>query len=92
MLYLPNLCGECFQEENITVPQDAYLKDNGTSYEIIPEVEGNQLDQEKVKAAIIEALDYVWFELRNFNERYGRALYMHRESIHVTIESIIFNP
>lgn len=49
---------ECFQEENITVPQDAYLKDNGTSYEIVPEVEGNQLDQEKVKAAIIEALDY----------------------------------
>lgn len=48
----------CFQEENITVPQNAYLKDNGNSYEIIPEIEGNQLDKEKVKTAIIEALDY----------------------------------
>ena len=47
----------CFQEENVTAPADAYLKDNGTSYEIVPEVEGNTLDREKVKSAILEAID-----------------------------------
>lgn len=47
----------CFQEENITAPQDAHLEDKGTSYEIVPEVEGNTLDREKVKASVIEAID-----------------------------------
>lgn len=47
----------CFQEENITPPQDACLKDNGDHYEIVPEVEGNTLDREKVKAAVIDAID-----------------------------------
>ncbi|MDY2593401.1 MAG: peptidoglycan binding domain-containing protein [Oliverpabstia sp.] len=48
---------DCFQPVNITEPQDAYLEDKGSSYEIIPEVEGNQLDREKVKAAVIDAID-----------------------------------
>lgn len=47
----------CFQEENIIAPQDAYLKENETSYEIVPEVEGNTLDREMVKSALIDALD-----------------------------------
>ncbi|MGN1141598.1 MAG: peptidoglycan binding domain-containing protein [Oliverpabstia sp.] len=47
----------CFQEENIVKPVDACLQDNGESYEIVPEVEGNQLDREKVKNCIIEAID-----------------------------------
>ena len=29
----------CFQEENITAPADAYIKDNGTAYEIVQEVQ-----------------------------------------------------
>lgn len=48
---------DCFQSENIVAPQDAYLNDCGTYYEIVPEVEGNTLDQEKVKAAVMEAVD-----------------------------------
>lgn len=47
----------CFQEENIVAPQDAYLQDDGTSYSIVPEVEGNTLDREMVKENIIEAID-----------------------------------
>lgn len=42
----------CFQEENITKPQDASIQENDTGYEIVPEVEGNQLDQEKTLEAV----------------------------------------
>ena len=34
----------CFQEENITAPADAYINDNGTAYEIVPEVQGNDTE------------------------------------------------
>jgi hypothetical protein len=47
----------CFQAENITAPTDAYIQDNGSSYAIVPEVLGNTLDREKVKAAVTEALN-----------------------------------
>ena len=47
----------CFQEGNIEKPQDAYIEDNGETYEIIPEVEGNELNWDKAHGAIIEALD-----------------------------------
>ena len=47
----------CFQENNIENPKNAYIKDNGTTYEIIPEIEGNELNWEKTKEVIIEALD-----------------------------------
>lgn len=47
----------CFQEGNVEKPQDAYVKNTGEAYEIIPEVEGNELKKDKVKAAIIEAID-----------------------------------
>ena len=47
----------CFQEENIVKPEDACVQNTGEAYEIIPEVEGNQLDREKVKNCIIEAID-----------------------------------
>lgn len=48
---------ECFQPENIISPQDAYLKETETAYEIVPEVMGNELDREKVKAQMMEAID-----------------------------------
>ena len=47
----------CFQEENIVKPEDACVQNTGEAYEIIPEVEGNQLDREKVKNCIMEAID-----------------------------------
>lgn len=47
----------CFQEGNIEKPVDAYIKDNGTTYEIVPEVYGNELNWDKARAVIIDALD-----------------------------------
>ncbi len=47
----------CFQEANIEAPQDAKLEFDGTQYVITPEVVGNTLDREKVKAAVVEAID-----------------------------------
>jgi len=47
----------CFQEGNIEKPQNAYINDNGTVYEIIPEVHGNELNWDKAHAAIVDALD-----------------------------------
>ncbi len=46
----------CFQEENIVAPQDAYLQDDGSSYSIVAEVEGNTLDRDMVKDYIVEAI------------------------------------
>ncbi|HIS81595.1 MAG TPA: L,D-transpeptidase/peptidoglycan binding protein [Candidatus Scatomonas merdavium] len=47
----------CFQEENITAPADAYINDNGTAYEIVPEVQGNTLNRDRTKQALIEAIE-----------------------------------
>ena len=47
----------CFQKENITEPANAHLQENENTYEIVPEVVGNQLDREKVKNCIIDAID-----------------------------------
>ena len=47
----------CLNPENITAPVDAQLVDNGTSFSIQPEVEGNQLDEEKFRAMVFDALD-----------------------------------
>lgn len=48
---------EYYREENQTQPQDAYLKDCGTYYEIVPEVMGNALDIEKVRALVVSAIE-----------------------------------
>jgi len=47
---------DCFNSDNITSPQNAYLKENETNFEIIPEVMGNELDYEKAKALIVDAI------------------------------------
>ena len=47
----------CLNPENITAPADAQLVDNGTSFSIQPEVEGNQLDEEKFRTMVFDALD-----------------------------------
>ncbi len=38
---------KCMQ--NTTAPVNAYIRDNGTSFEIVPEVEGNRPDEDKVQ-------------------------------------------
>lgn len=49
---------DCFDEEKVTAPQDACIvqKDDG-SYELQSEIEGNQLDSEKVISLIQNAVD-----------------------------------
>ena len=47
----------CMQDANMTPAQDAKVEDNGTSYVIVPEVEGTTLDKEKTLAAVKEAVD-----------------------------------
>lgn len=47
----------CFNEEQTTAPTDAYIEDQGDSYEIVPETEGNRLETEKAEAAVVAALD-----------------------------------
>lgn len=39
---------ECLKEENIVQPTDAYIEEVGTDYKLVPEVEGNLLDREKL--------------------------------------------
>ncbi len=46
-----------FRAENQVQPADAYLKDCGTYYEIVPEVMGNALDEAKAKTAVINAIE-----------------------------------
>lgn len=48
---------DCFKEENITDPVDAYIKEDGLSYELVSEVEGNRLDSEKAFATLCSAID-----------------------------------
>ena len=48
---------ECFQADKVTSPQDAYISDNGTSFEIVAEVEGNTLDRDKTKEALAQAIE-----------------------------------
>lgn len=47
----------CMQDANMTPAQDAKVEDNGTSYVIVPEVEGTTLDKEKTLAAVKMAVD-----------------------------------
>ena len=47
----------CMQDENMTQPQDAKVEDDGTAYQVVPEVEGTALDKEKTLAVIKKAVD-----------------------------------
>ena len=47
---------DCFKEENITKPKNAYIEDTDKGWEIIPEVEGNQPIKEQVIADIKKAV------------------------------------
>ena len=47
---------DCFKEENIVEPQDAYIAYQDGAYVVVPEVEGNKLDKDKVFEAIKNAV------------------------------------
>ena len=47
----------CFQEENITAPQDASIQETDAGFEIVPEVLGNQLDEERTYEAVQKAVE-----------------------------------
>ena len=47
----------CMQDGNMIPVQDAKVEDTGTSYQIVPEVEGTTLDKEKTLAAVKNAVD-----------------------------------
>ena len=47
---------ECFKEENVTRPQDATLKDENNVFSIQDEVEGNEVNLEKLTKAVTDAL------------------------------------
>lgn len=48
---------QCFSPELVTAPEDAKITDNGTAFEITPEVEGNTLKREETESAVKEAID-----------------------------------
>lgn len=48
---------KCFQEGNYTKPENAYIKENEASYEIVPETEGTELDFDKTMETVLKAVD-----------------------------------
>lgn len=44
------------QESGVTPPQDAFIQETDTGYEIVPETEGNQTDRDKVLTVLKEAV------------------------------------
>lgn len=48
---------QCMQEGNYTPPQDAAVGDTENGYTIVPEVEGNQLDRDKLLETVKSAID-----------------------------------
>ena len=48
---------DCFDDSKVVKPENAYLKYENGAYEIVPAVQGNQLDKEKVQKLIKEAVE-----------------------------------
>lgn len=46
---------DCMQLSNTVLASDAFIKETDEGYEIVPEVQGNQLDFEKVYETVMEA-------------------------------------
>ncbi len=49
---------ECFDESKVTKPVDAELKETSAGYEIQPEVQGNELDTDRVYEVLKTAVDH----------------------------------
>ena len=48
---------KCFQKDNIIQPENAYINDTETGFEIVPEVDGTELNKKKVRKALLAAID-----------------------------------
>ena len=48
---------ECFDEEKNQKPENAYIEETAEGYELVDEVEGNQLDEEKTYELLVKAVD-----------------------------------
>ena len=48
---------DCFKEENIVKPEDAYLKYTENGYEIVPEKQGSQPLEEQIMLDVKAAID-----------------------------------
>lgn len=48
---------DAFNEDKIIKPEDAYIKETPSGYQMVEEVEGNELDADKVYEALTEAVD-----------------------------------
>lgn len=53
----------CFNSANVTAPADAYIAETDSGYAVVPEVQGNTLKREEVKAAIQNAVEQGHMEL-----------------------------
>lgn len=48
---------EAFKAENVVAPANASVTDNGNSFEITPEVNGNTIKRDEMKQALVSAVD-----------------------------------
>ncbi len=48
---------ECFDDEKVQKPEDAYIEETADGYELVAEVEGNQLDEDKTYELLVKAVD-----------------------------------
>ena len=47
---------DCMQMENVIMPSDAFIRDSGEKFEIVPEVTGNYLNRERTEEVIADAM------------------------------------
>lgn len=57
MLKQAMLALDCFDPGKVTKPQDAYISETASGYSLVPEVTGNELDQDKTYTLLTEAVD-----------------------------------
>ena len=63
---------DCFKEENIEKPEDAYLKYTDNGYEIVPEKKGNQPLEEQIMLDVKAAIDERQAVLKLNDEDYAQ--------------------
>lgn len=65
---------DCFKEENIVKPEDAYLKYTENGYEIVPEKQGSQPLEEQIMLDVKAAIDSRQSVLRLSGQRLRSAV------------------
>ncbi len=66
---------DCFKPENVQAPVNSHLQYNGSGFEIVPEIEGNELNRDATVAAINEAIS----EFRESIDLEKEGLYLQPE-------------